>query len=74
MLGGDTGNEISKLCANQATKNGSVHCLWSVWEHTGMKKWQIKKCRNEVCSDIFKLKNTKMNWQKYGSVQTEIKL
>ena len=39
-----------------------------------MKKWQIKKYRNEVHSDVFKLKNAKMNWQKCSSVETEIKL
>ena len=39
-----------------------------------MKKWQIKKHRNEVCSDILKLKNTKINWEKCNSIQTEIKL
>ena len=39
-----------------------------------MEKWQIKIYRNEVCSDIFKLKNMKMNRKKYSSVQTEIKL
>ena len=55
-------------------KNGRWIALWSHWKHTGMKKWQIKKYINEVYSDIFKLKNTKMNWQKCGSVQTEVKL
>ena len=39
-----------------------------------MKKWQIKKYRNEVRSDVFKLENAKMNWQKFCSVETEIKL
>ena len=26
MVGGETGNLINKLCAGQATKNGSLNC------------------------------------------------
>ena len=39
-----------------------------------MKKWQIKKYRNEMCADIFTPRNIKMNWQKCSSVKTEMKL
>ena len=39
-----------------------------------MKKWETKKYRNEVCADIFTLRNIKMNWQKCSSVKTEMKL
>ena len=34
------GNVVSKLCASQATKKGSVN---SSAEHTGMKKWHINE-------------------------------
>ena len=71
MVGGKAGNVISKLCTGQATKNESVNrfaeALGAHWD-------KEMKYRNEACLDIFKLKNTKMNWKKFSSVQTETKL
>ena len=42
IVGGEAGNTMSKLWAGQVTKNGCVGgSLVSLWEHAGMKKWQI---------------------------------
>ena len=36
MIGGEVGDEISKLCASQATKNvledGSTELVWAHWD------------------------------------------
>ena len=74
-VGGEAGNAISKLCASQATKNGSANCsaepLRAHWDEEMENKRNIEAKHVWIHSNS-KLK-LKMKWQKCSSVQTETK-
>ena len=50
MVGGKTGNKISKLCAGQATKNvledGSTEPVWAHWAGTEKRQMDEAQKRN----------------------------
>ena len=69
----DAGDVISKFCASQATKNGSLdrstEPLGAHWDEQIAKKIEH---RNEACSDISKQENKRWTSKKNSSFKTKL--